>query len=169
MGFEPTCRLRDKTLSRRPRYDHFGTSPLEDQATIRGAWPGNFEPLIIAGRRREAQIRYSFRPRGTDWQRTSSAGDICACMRVPLRRPIVRCITLLLMGLALTACGGPEATRRGTPPPSGADASARATPARAGGVCDEIPCIIGVSSHAATRLGGHSRTSPHRGEVPKWS
>ena len=27
MGFEPTCRLRDKTLSRRPRYDHFGTSP----------------------------------------------------------------------------------------------------------------------------------------------
>ena len=28
MGFEPTCRLRDKTLSRRPRYDHFGTSPL---------------------------------------------------------------------------------------------------------------------------------------------
>ncbi len=27
MGFEPTCRLPDKTLSRRPRYDHFGTSP----------------------------------------------------------------------------------------------------------------------------------------------
>ena len=27
MGFEPTCPLRDKTLSRRPRYDHFGTSP----------------------------------------------------------------------------------------------------------------------------------------------
>ena len=28
VGFEPTCRFRDKTLSRRPRYDHFGTSPL---------------------------------------------------------------------------------------------------------------------------------------------
>src|SRR5690349_6193831 len=28
VGFEPTCPLRDKTLSRRPRYDHFGTSPL---------------------------------------------------------------------------------------------------------------------------------------------
>ena len=28
VGFEPTCRLRDKTLSRRPRYDHFGTSPV---------------------------------------------------------------------------------------------------------------------------------------------
>src|SRR5687768_6209389 len=27
-GFEPPCRLPDKTLSRRPRYDHFGTSPL---------------------------------------------------------------------------------------------------------------------------------------------
>jgi hypothetical protein len=27
VGFEPTCRLPDKTLSRRSRYDHFGTSP----------------------------------------------------------------------------------------------------------------------------------------------
>src|SRR4051812_35971877 len=27
VGFEPTCPLQDKTLSRRPRYDHFGTSP----------------------------------------------------------------------------------------------------------------------------------------------
>ena len=27
VGFEPTCRLRDNTLSRRARYDHFGTSP----------------------------------------------------------------------------------------------------------------------------------------------
>ena len=27
-GFEPPCRLLGKTLSRRPRYDHFGTSPL---------------------------------------------------------------------------------------------------------------------------------------------
>src|SRR5207302_7305429 len=30
VGFEPTCRLPDKTLSRRPRYDHFGTSPSEE-------------------------------------------------------------------------------------------------------------------------------------------
>jgi hypothetical protein len=29
VGFEPTCRLPDKTLSRRPRYDHFGTSPVD--------------------------------------------------------------------------------------------------------------------------------------------
>jgi len=27
VGFEPTCPLRDNTLSRRARYDHFGTSP----------------------------------------------------------------------------------------------------------------------------------------------
>jgi hypothetical protein len=32
VGFEPTCPLRDKTLSRRPRYDHFGTSPLRTAA-----------------------------------------------------------------------------------------------------------------------------------------
>jgi hypothetical protein len=32
VGFEPTCRLRDKTLSRRPRYDHFGTSPHDRSA-----------------------------------------------------------------------------------------------------------------------------------------
>jgi hypothetical protein len=31
VGFEPTCRLPDKTLSRRPRYDHFGTSPIRDR------------------------------------------------------------------------------------------------------------------------------------------
>ena len=31
VGFEPTCRLPDKTLSRRPRYDHFGTSPRRGQ------------------------------------------------------------------------------------------------------------------------------------------
>ena len=34
VGFEPTCPLRDKTLSRRPRYDHFGTSPLDDNAEV---------------------------------------------------------------------------------------------------------------------------------------
>ena len=37
VGFEPTCRLPDKTLSRRPRYDHFGTSP------------GRVRSLIITG------------------------------------------------------------------------------------------------------------------------
>jgi hypothetical protein len=31
VGFEPTCRLPDKTLSRRPRYDHFGTSPCQNR------------------------------------------------------------------------------------------------------------------------------------------
>src|SRR4051812_694187 len=36
VGFEPTCRLPDKTLSRRPRYDHFGTSPSRCE---QAAWP----------------------------------------------------------------------------------------------------------------------------------
>ena len=35
VGFEPTCPLRDKTLSRRPRYDHFGTSPVEEHRTAK--------------------------------------------------------------------------------------------------------------------------------------
>ena len=35
VGFEPTCPLRDKTLSRRPRYDHFGTSPSANTLVTR--------------------------------------------------------------------------------------------------------------------------------------
>src|SRR5436190_24161036 len=35
VGFEPTCPLQDKTLSRRPRYDHFGTSPSESDRVER--------------------------------------------------------------------------------------------------------------------------------------
>jgi hypothetical protein len=34
VGFEPTCRSPDKTLSRRPRYDHFGTSPSRNEQQI---------------------------------------------------------------------------------------------------------------------------------------
>ena len=34
VGFEPTCRLPDKTLSRRPRYDLFGPSPLRRCAIV---------------------------------------------------------------------------------------------------------------------------------------
>ena len=54
MGFEPTCRLPDKTLSRRPRYDHFGTSPgrVRGPAGRRIAWRaplGARERIIITG------------------------------------------------------------------------------------------------------------------------
>jgi hypothetical protein len=36
VGFEPTCPLlAGKTLSRRPRYDHFGTSPAIDSLSDR--------------------------------------------------------------------------------------------------------------------------------------
>ena len=34
VGFEPTCRLPDNTLSRRARYDHFGTSPHAQNAQV---------------------------------------------------------------------------------------------------------------------------------------
>ena len=34
VGFEPTCPVKGKTLSRRPRYDHFGTSPLEESQEL---------------------------------------------------------------------------------------------------------------------------------------
>jgi hypothetical protein len=39
VGFEPTCRLPDKTLSRRPRYDHFGTSPIGRPITHTTVFP----------------------------------------------------------------------------------------------------------------------------------
>ena len=29
VGFEPTCPVKDKTISSRSRYDHFDTSPYE--------------------------------------------------------------------------------------------------------------------------------------------
>src|SRR5215207_3593542 len=62
-GFEPPCRLPDKTLSRRPRYDHFGTSPFItslDGAPFtfpislraRGAASRHFPPALACGRRR---------------------------------------------------------------------------------------------------------------------
>ena len=47
-GFEPPCRLPDKTLSRRPRYDHFGTSPLFPvDAGLRRPASGSFVPLAL--------------------------------------------------------------------------------------------------------------------------
>ena len=57
-GFEPPCRLPGKTLSRRPRYDHFGTSPF---ITTLGAKPlaarsgrrfAGGSPALACGRRR---------------------------------------------------------------------------------------------------------------------
>ena len=43
VGFEPTCPLlAGKTLSRRPRYNHFGTSPQN-----RGLVDGGYELIIV--------------------------------------------------------------------------------------------------------------------------
>jgi polyisoprenoid-binding protein YceI len=47
---------------------------------------------------------------------------------------MVGCVRLLLLGLVLTACGGSEGTRRGTPQASVPDTSDRATAARRLGV-----------------------------------
>src|SRR5258708_4958476 len=47
VGFEPTCRLPDKTLSRRPRYDHFGTSPVEDRALNTTLYPALFPEELL--------------------------------------------------------------------------------------------------------------------------
>ena len=44
MGFEPTCRLPDNTLSRRARYDHFGTSPSDG---IRVAGPTSIAYAVL--------------------------------------------------------------------------------------------------------------------------
>src|SRR5260221_12077474 len=58
-GFEPPCRLLGKTLSRRPRYDHFGTSPCllrsEPSSSLRARGRrsrGDFPPALACGRRR---------------------------------------------------------------------------------------------------------------------
>src|SRR6267143_6529638 len=47
VGFEPTCRLPDKTLSRRPRYDHFGTSPVEGRALNTTLYPALFAEELL--------------------------------------------------------------------------------------------------------------------------
>ena len=65
VGFEPTCRLRDKTLSRRPRYDHFGTSPQSRTASSR--------PMSIARQRASRRVQlYAFRRARADSARSST-------------------------------------------------------------------------------------------------
>src|SRR4029079_17787471 len=85
--------------------------------------------------------RYTLRVRGARtllssflvrFDRTTSSRSSGA-PRTTVPRPIVRCIPLLL-GFALTACGGPEATRREIPKASGSDTSDRATAALHPGV-----------------------------------
>src|SRR5262245_34024894 len=61
VGFEPTCRLRDKTLSRRPRYDHFGTSPHRQDRV----WPQEL-PIIPAPHARLRTGRGSVSAPATD-------------------------------------------------------------------------------------------------------
>ena len=66
-GFEPPCGLLRKTLSRRPRYDHFGTSPFIYFA--RGQAPhcalavafGDFPPALACGLLMRATVKLADR------------------------------------------------------------------------------------------------------------
>src|SRR5687768_675943 len=88
VGFEPTCRLRDKTLSRRPRYDHFGTSPqrcelLADPNRLRLGYGGQEGPPAPRRSRKNACsfARHSAaRMPLTTLKRWLNAG--CSCTRI---------------------------------------------------------------------------------------
>src|SRR5688500_914491 len=73
VGFEPTCRLPDKTLSRRPRYDHFGTSPGRAQADL----PGTVRFYVL------------FAPQATREHVIISGGASCALDAVVQRKSTV--------------------------------------------------------------------------------
>src|SRR5688572_16628771 len=94
-GFEPPCRLPDKTLSRRPRYDHFGTSPF---ITSLGGAPlhspprcalaiafGDCPPALACGLARSATPRLaSALCELVFGRRRSPASTLCT--RLPARR-----------------------------------------------------------------------------------
>ena len=72
-GFEPPCRLLGKTLSRRPRYDHFGTSPLF------GARGRRFAPVASGCSLRLASFRSRF---------VGCSIPLAFCARGPLPAPL---------------------------------------------------------------------------------
>src|SRR5215470_17208526 len=95
VGFEPTCRLPDKSLSRRSRYDHFGTSP-PDQSNAERAGAPSFARREAGGpqeKRSEAlaSSRLDANRHGlgeTDRRHGASAdADVAAARREHNRRP----------------------------------------------------------------------------------
>lgn len=78
-GFEPPCRLPGKTLSRRPRYDHFGTSPKLD--LLRPALASAARRVVRAAAGEELL-----------YDRAALAREHTACRRHPVvqRRMLVR-------------------------------------------------------------------------------
>ena len=117
VGFEPTCRLRDKTLSRRPRYDHFGTSPLRQD---RFEQKFDYSGVVVAtatGKRSPLPT-----PRGCRPSARHTTHRACRISSIDARCPTrtcapareVRCATaprcstderLLLPGLSVRAAG----------------------------------------------------------------
>jgi hypothetical protein len=81
VGFEPTCRLPDKTLSRRPRYDHFGTSPCQNRVNQTSQYTARVANVWAGGRARFVSAQRSVRRRGLPW----------TCPRWRQRRRISEC------------------------------------------------------------------------------
>jgi hypothetical protein len=79
VGFEPTCRLPDKTLSRRPRYDHFGTSPCQNRVNQTSQYTARVANVWAGGRARIVSTQRSVRRRGWPW--TCPRGVIDAAYR----------------------------------------------------------------------------------------
>ena len=48
VGFEPTCPVKDKTISSRSRYDHFDTSPYSNHAVGRGTNICTADPTALS-------------------------------------------------------------------------------------------------------------------------
>jgi hypothetical protein len=76
-GFEPPCRLLGKTLSRRPRYDHFGTSPSLARAVAAAA-------TSLRRALRLTALRSHFAARSASFARAISVpATVCAPRRTP--------------------------------------------------------------------------------------
>src|SRR4051812_29470635 len=92
-GFEPPCRLPGKTLSRRPRYDHFGTSPCLALAPF-GARLSSLRSLALRGSLR--CVRPVWRSRFSALAYAHFAAR--PARLAPLRSP---CLALAVLGACL--------------------------------------------------------------------
>jgi hypothetical protein len=89
-GFEPPCRLPGKTLSRRPRYDHFGTSPFI--TSLRARWAPR---CALAVRLRRTSLRRSLAGAAND-HRDIPDGFVSRWSSGPLRSLKNSCINARL-------------------------------------------------------------------------
>src|SRR5688572_1254842 len=85
--FEPPCRLPGKTLSRRPRYDHFGTSPflIRSRSPLRGDFPPALAWASLALRLAPAGPLLTDDSRGSSVIDASSRRTLESPCGIPLR------------------------------------------------------------------------------------